>query len=270
PRQRIMEDVLRLLRFFRFHARYGRGAPDPEGLAACRDLSHLLPTLSAERVRDETLKLLGAPAPAEVLRLMACVGILDRYLAEARDFDRLEALCLLPPERAAPDVLRRLAAVLDVDGDAARAVGARLRLSNAEIKRLAAIRELIADFAPPADARARRRWLYRHGADLYADLILLYWAAQGEPAPGDEGLARRFAAELDAAAAWRRPELPVKGPDVMALGVPSGPAVGRLLQRLEAWWIAGDFRASREEALAHLSALAAKTAKAPSRRRKPH
>jgi poly(A) polymerase len=155
-RQRIEEDVLRLLRFFRFHARYGRGAPDADGLAACRALAHLVPTLSAERVRDETLKLLKAPAPADVLRLMAREDILGRYLAEARNFDRLAALVQLVPEHAAPDALRRLAAVLDADGAGAR--GAR---PSADI-RAADRRARAASYA----LHARRRALSRSAAAL--------------------------------------------------------------------------------------------------------
>ena len=171
-RQRIKEDVLRLLRFFRFHARYGRGAPDAEGLAACRALAPLLPTLSAERVRDETLKLLRAPAPADVLRLMAREDILARYLPEAHKFERLAALTALPTERDAPDGLRRLAAVLDVDGAGAREVATRLRFSNAEIKRLGAALGASAGLhgagrwagAAARALRARRRALSRSRA----------------------------------------------------------------------------------------------------------
>ena len=264
-RQRITEDVLRLMRFFRFHARYGRGAPDAEGLAACRALAHLLPTLSAERVRDETLKLLKAPAPADVLRLMAREHILARYLAEARNFDRLAALTELPPERETPDGLRRLAAVLDVDGAGARAVGARLRLSNAEIKRLGAMLDRLPKFTLPADARALRRTLYALGADLYRDRVLLLWAEARARGSADDA---PFVQHLQDAASWQRPVLPVKGPDVMALGVPRGPKVGRLLKQVELWWIDGDFRATREETLARLRALVAEPAAKPARRKK--
>jgi poly(A) polymerase len=269
-RQRIQEDVLRLLRFFRFHARYGRGAPDREGLAACRALAHLLPTLSAERVRDETLKLLKAPAPAGVLALMGRERILAHYLPEAANFERLATLTQLPPEREAPDGLRRLAGVLDADGAGARAVGERLRLSNREIKRLGEILGRLPGFAPLTDARERRRWLYADGAALYADLLLLHWATKiGPDAKPGAGFLDSLKAELDAVAAWQRPVLPVKGPDVLALGVPRGPKVGRLLKQVEHWWVDGDFRAGRAEALAELRRLAgAAPAKKP-RRRKP-
>jgi len=266
-RQRIKEDVLRLLRFFRFHARYGRGAPDPDGLAACRELAPLLPTLSAERVRDETLKLLGAAAPADVLRLMAREGILAHYLPEARSFDRLASLTALPPEQSAPDRLRRLAGVLDVDGAGARAIGTRLRLSNVEIKRLGAVFEHLPGFALPSDGPAQRRLLYALGAGLFGDLVLLAWAGARVGTSADDAA---FARALDDAASWQRPSLPVKGPDVIAAGVKRGPRVGQLLKRVEDWWIEGDFRATRAEALAHLRALAGdKPAKKPSRRKKP-
>jgi poly(A) polymerase len=269
-RQRIREDVLRLLRFFRFHARYGRGAPDAAGLDACRALAHLLPTLSAERVRDETLKLLKAPAPAEVLALMAHEGILSHYLPEAKRFDRLATLVRLPPERETPDALRRLAAVLEVDGAGARAVGERLRLSNREIKRLAEIFERLPGFAPLADERERRRWLYAHGASLYVDLLLLYWAARiGPDAKPGASFLLSLGAELEAAASWQRPVMPVKGPDVLALGEARGPKVGRLLKQVEDWWAEGDFRAGRAATLAELRRLAgAMPSKKPRRKAK--
>ncbi|MGE5145791.1 MAG: CCA tRNA nucleotidyltransferase [Candidatus Eiseniibacteriota bacterium] len=265
-RLRIKEDVLRLLRFFRFHARYGKGAPDADGLAACRELAPLLPTLSAERVRDETLKLLRASAPADILRLMAREKILAHYLPEARQFDRLASLTELAPERAAPDGLRRLAAVLDVDGAGARDVGARLRLSNAEIKRLGAALEHLPGFVLPPDTRALRRALYTLGAELYRDLVLLAWAEARARRAADDA---PFARQLDESAAWQRPTLPVKGPDVMALGVKRGPKIGQLLKRVEQWWIEGDFRATREDALAHLRTLAAEKPAKPPRRKKP-
>ncbi len=243
---RIREDVLRLLRFYRFHAHYGRGAADADARAACRALAPLLPTLSGERVAAEMLKLLAAPDPLPTLRMMAEDGVLAALLPEARRLDRLAALVPLEP---APDALRRLGALLDSDVGAA-VVAERLRLSNEQRERLAAMAapSLAVDLA--GDERVQRRALHRLGADLYRDLVLLRAGQQGDAAQ-----ARRL---LALAAGWRPREFPLKGRDVTALGVAEGPEVGRLLAAVEAWWEEGDFRADRKAALAELKRRMAK------------
>jgi len=238
---RIREDVLRLLRFYRFHAHYGRGAADAEARAACRALAPLLPTLSGERVAAEMLKLLAAPDPLPTLRMMAEDGVLAALLPEARRLDRLAALVPLEP---APDALRRLGALLGSDAGAAAAVAERLRLSNEQRERLAALAAPSVAVDLAGDERAQRRALHRLGADLYRDLVLLRAGQRGDAAQ-----ARRL---LALAAGWRPREFPLKGRDVTAHGVAEGPEVGRLLAALEAWWEAGDFRADRKAALAEL------------------
>ena len=259
---RIREDVLRLLRFFRFQAHYGAPPPDPAALAACGELAHLLPTLSAERVAAETLKILAAPAPAEAISLMHGAGVLPHFLPEARHIGRLAALgrieeTLSDSAAAAPDTLRRLAALLDPDEAGARALSERLKLPNARRDRLAALAGGLAVFAPEPDEAARRRWFYRHGGALYRDLSMLHWAAQFESDPESAGSGEDvYRPGIDAAAAWERPSPPIGGADVLALGVPDGPRVGALLARIEEWWIDGDFRAGREAALAKLRAIA--------------
>jgi len=257
PEQRIREDVLRLLRFFRFFAHYGTPPLDAEGLAACRRLAHLLPSLSAERVAGETFKLLAAPDPAPVLERMAAAGVLDHVLPEASRFGRLAALTELEAELGEPDPLRRLAAMLDADAAEAEAVALRLKLSNQQRERLTAMVGGLPGFAPEADARARRRWFYVHGAGLYRDLLLLHWAAV-RAAAGAAGAidAAHYRDGLEAAAAWHQPRLPVKGADAMAMGVPHGPRVGELVDAVEQWWIGGDFQATRQDCLDRLRALA--------------
>ncbi|HEX7967065.1 MAG TPA: CCA tRNA nucleotidyltransferase, partial [Stellaceae bacterium] len=238
---RIREDVLRLLRFYRFHARYGRGAADPEARAACRALAPLLPTLSGERVAAEMLKLLAAPDPVPTLVLMGEDGVLAVVLPEARRVDRLAALVPLEP---APDPLRRLGALMESGANGAAAVAERLRLSNEQRERLLALAAPLwpADLA--GDERAQRRALYHLGADLYRDLVLLRAAESGDDTRGRELLAL--------ADAWRPPTFPLKGRDITALGMAEGPEVGRLLAEIETWWEAGDYRADRKAALAEL------------------
>jgi poly(A) polymerase len=247
-RERIAEDVLRLLRFFRFHAHYGKGTPDADALDACAEMAPRLATLSAERVWAEMKRLLTAPDPAAVLHIMAERGVLAHFAPEATRLDRLAALCRVEDAlgRDADPVLR-LAAVLDVDGRGAEAAGLRLRLSNADRGRLVRLAAPEAAVAPDMDERARRVALYRLGADIFADLVLLGWAADAAAA---------WRPLLDAAAAWTYIALPVGGKDVVALGIERGPAIGNLLNRLEAWWIEEDFRPGREACLKTLKALA--------------
>ena len=250
---RITEDVLRLLRFFRFYAHYGKGAPDAAGLAACRKLAHLLPTLSGERVAAELLRLLAAEDPGSVMRLMADEGVLEHFLPEARHLGRLAMLTEIERKFAEADALRRLAAALESSAEVAAKVADRLRLSNAESERLGALTAPEAPVTVTTDAKVNRRELYRLGHARYRDLVLLAWA-QAEKTRGKDEAA--FRAMLAAAEAWKPVQLPVKGRDVLALGVENGPAVGRLLRDVEEWWIENDFRPSRDECLAKLKAKA--------------
>jgi poly(A) polymerase len=238
PATRIREDVLRLLRFYRFSAHYGRGAADGAARAACRALAPLLPNLSGERVAAELLKLLAAPDPLPTLAIMAEDGVLAVLLSEAARRDRLAALLPLEPD---PDPLRRLSAL--VAGDVA-ALAERLRLSGEQRERLTALA------APPwpidlgGDANVQRRALYRLGAERYRDLVLLRAAETGDTEP--------VASLLALARSWQAPPFPLRGRDVTALGVPAGPEVGRLLAAVTTWWEAGDFRADRAACFAEL------------------
>lgn len=254
--ERIREDVLRLLRFFRFHAHYGRGAPDPDGLAACRRLAHLLPSLSGERVAGEIFKILSAPDVHAIVTLMEETGVLVHILPEARALGRLATLGSIEDAVGAAGPLRRLAVLIEGGTDAADAVATRLRLSNEQRARFVGMVETTPPIHRDLDRRHVRRILYRIGAERFRDRVLFAWAdsvSRGASASETDGWTRLLA-EADA---WRPLELPVKGRDVVALGVERGPEVGRLLEALESWWLDGDMRAGREEALAHLRSLVA-------------
>ncbi len=258
---RIAEDVLRLLRYFRFFAEFDRPPPDAEALSACKDLAGELGKLSGERVRGELMKLLAAPGAAAAVEIMAGEGILPHVLPEARAFARLTALCAIEDATeapgAAPDGLRRLASVLDVDGAGAQAVAARLRLSNADADRLKALAGRAEGLGPAADPKAVRRRLYNLGADGFRDLALIEWA-EAEAADADlpEAASDGYRAQLAAADTWITPSLPVGGEDVLALGVGAGPVLGALLERIEAWWLDQDFAPDREACLDKLRELA--------------
>ena len=244
PATRIAEDVLRLLRYYRFEARFGTGGGDPQARAACRAAAHLLPNLSAERVAQELVRLLESPDPIAALGMMREDGVLAVILPEACRLDRLRQMIAIEPE---PDPVRRLAALIDVDGAAAAGLAEHLRFANAWRDRLQGL-------APPwpvdprADARAQRRALYRLGAERYRDLVLLL-AAEG--AITRERLAELLGLFRD----WTPPVFPLTGRDVTALGIPPGRRVGRLLDAVHDWWEAGDYTADRAASLARLKEL---------------
>jgi len=238
---RIAEDYLRVLRFFRFNAHYGCGAPDAAALAACAAAAAQLDMLSPERIWTELERLLGARDPAPMVALMATHGILAHALPVGGDVGALERLVAL--ERGAPsDPLCRLAALI-VTADAVDATARRLRLSNADARNLAAILGAAAIVEQPACRLVRR-----FGRAAALDGVLLAAA---------HGLASaRAAAIRHAIEAWVETPLPVSGDDVLALGVAPGPAVGALLGQVAAWWEERDCTADRTACLARLHELA--------------
>ena len=242
---RIAEDVLRILRYYRFEARFGAGAGDAEARAACRAAVGLLPTLSAERVWRELRRLLGGPDPIRALDLMAEDDVLCALLPEAARLDRLKNLLVL-----SDDPLLRLAALIDVDRDGAAAVAERLRLSKSERDRLVGLaRPWPLD--PDTDTKGQRLAIYRLGDRRYRDLTLLLAADNQIGAP-------RLAELLQLTKVWSPPAFPVGGDDVTALGIAPGPRVGQLLAAVRKWWEDGDFAAGRVACLARLKELAAR------------
>jgi tRNA nucleotidyltransferase/poly(A) polymerase len=251
PRRRVAEDYLRVLRFFRFYARFGERPPDPATRAALAEGVTGLDRLSGERVRVEVLKLLEAPDPRAAVSWMAELGVLAWILggsAQRTLFDRLVAI------EPAADPVRRLAALLrDAGGPDAAALAARLRLSNAEAARLTRLVAVTLVRLDEADGATLARALYRDGRDgaLAAGLFALARAGT------DGGRAARLAARLKSAEV---PVFPLKGGDVVAAGVTPGPEVRCVLRRAETLWLAGGCAADRETLLAHLPALVAEAA----------
>lgn len=253
-RTRIEEDYLRLLRFFRFQAYYGRSEPDAEGLAASAELAPNLETLSAERVWAETRKLLLAPSPAAVFSLMAETGVLEHVLPHGRETARLGLLAAREVAHDEPDAVRRLAALLDLTEAHAETTAIVLKLSNADRDQLLTIAREWRGFEIETGAPARRS-LYRLGAERVFDIVLLRWA-EAERVEGSGVDPAPFRAALDEAAAWTPKALPVQGVDVLNLGVAAGPAVGEILREAETWWIDRDFEPDRAELLEKLKVLA--------------
>ena len=244
PGERIQEDYLRILRFFRIYAHYGHPPADVAALRACRQHTKGLTILSVERVAHELLRLLGASDPATVLTLMAEYEVLQHVLPEATDIDRLRALVRIDGPDPLP--LRRLAAVLGLDVAKAERVATRLKLSSRERVRLVAAAS--GAFGHEPDAATVRNNLYLYGAEAFTDQAYLRWAESGGR-PTDT----LFATLIERARTYVRPVFPLTGDDVLALGIERGPRVGELLSLVERWWMEGGFAAGRDACLAKLT-----------------
>jgi poly(A) polymerase len=221
PEARIAEDHLRILRFFRFHARFGAGEPDPEALDACTARANDLMALSRERIADELLKLLGLPDPSSTVVIMLDRAILKPVLPEIEASALVSLERLIAAESAAKveaQAPRRLAALLPPEALLAEKIAVRLRLSNKARKRLACAVQRELGSNPEALA-------YRVGVDCAVDRLLL----AGEPAR---------AASL---AGWRTPRLPIGGGKLIARGIVEGPDVARTLKRIEDRWVEAGF-----------------------------
>ena len=237
---RIAEDYLRVLRFFRFHAAYGEGPLDREGLAAAIRSRAGLERLSAERVRAEILKLLAARRGAEVAQEAAEAGLLEIAIAGVACSSRLARLAAIETERdSAADPILRLAAFAVLVHEDADRLRDRLRLSNAEHKRLhgaaAALETLHGRAGPPVETELAE-FVFARGADAARDALALAHVDSGA-APNDAG----WLAAAPAAEALRELKLPVSGEDLKQRGVTEGRAIGATLKTLQAKWIRAGF-----------------------------
>jgi poly(A) polymerase len=240
--KRIAEDFLRILRFFRFHAIYGHGAPDAAGLHACIAARGGIETLSRERVRMEMIKLLAAPRAAATLAVMAETGLLGGVLGGVpliscfADMVAVEAVTGTPA-----DPVRRLGALAVFVVEDAGRLWRRLRLANAEHEQLAAMADGWWRVSPANGEQGARALLYRLGPARYVDRVLLAWARS--PAEAGDAAWRELAALPEC---WSAPKFPLKAADFIKRGVAKGPALGAALRAAEAAWIAADFPAGGE------------------------
>ncbi len=221
PLERIAEDHLRILRFFRFHARFGEGELDPEALAACTSRANDLMALSRERIADEMLKLLAVEDPAPTVKVMLDRDILRPVVPEIERPALARLELLVEAERKArmkPDPLRRLASLLPRDPEVSGQIAARLKLSNKARKRLACA-------ASEEIPGTVRELAYYNGAECAADRLLL--AGKADLAAGISH--------------WEAPRLPISGGMLIQRGLTQGPVVAKTLQAIERQWVARDF-----------------------------
>ena len=232
--RRIAEDYLRILRFFRIHAAYGAGPVDREGLRACIAGRAGLKQLSAERIRSEMLKLMGADGASVALREMGDAGLLLELLGGVTYHSAFDAMVAAEQQLAlAPEPIRRLAALaVSVVEDAERLIE-RLRLSNAESSELVSMAHRWWQLVTIDETQARVH-LYKLGAERYRDRLMLAWAQTG----GDAGRWQQLATLPER---WTAPVLPLKAADFMAMGLQPGPKLGAVLARAEKLWIDAGF-----------------------------
>ncbi len=216
---RIAEDHLRILRYFRFLARFGDVADaDPDTLATISAHANSLMALSRERIWDELRKILSLPDPSPVVALMIDTGVFAPIVPEIIGAQPLSALTAAEQAQGfAPSSTRRLAALLALDAEAADAVAVRLRLSKAERKGLVLACSVHPDANNPAVLA------YGVGKDAAMDYLLLR---------GRDATVLR---------PWERPTFPLTGGMIVAMGVAAGPDVARILQAVERQWLAEDF-----------------------------
>ena len=245
--RRVREDILRILRWFRFHAHYGKPPPDADALGACRGFAFRIPDLSGERIRHELLRLLAADNPLPSIELMIETDVFDAVLGRGRQIQCLAGLYVIEREiEMPPDPLLRLAALIGSPGMAVP-LAERLRLSNAEQKRLLAALGSEPSLSLDTSEADRARIFYHLGIRIVEDRILLAWAANPSATEWQEW--------LEAVQAFDMPAFPLSGRDVMAEGISAGPAVGDTLRQIEDWWIDARFTPDRVQCLAHLKEI---------------
>jgi tRNA nucleotidyltransferase/poly(A) polymerase len=236
PNQRIAEDYLRILRFFRIHAAYGAGEPDRAGYLACIRGREGLANLSAERVRMEMLKLMVAEGAAGAIVAMADGGLLLPIFGGVAYTGPFTAMIAAERQLGLKaDAVRRLGALAVSVTEDARRVAMRLRLTNAETKALDSMGHRWWRLAGMDEATARRR-LYRLGPDRYRDRLMLAWARAGRDT--DSAHWRELATLPER---WSAPKFPLKAADFIGRGIGEGPMLGRVLALAEDAWLAADF-----------------------------
>lgn len=258
--QRVQEDYLRILRYFRFYAHFGRPPYDEGAFSACRKHAEHLKDISAERIRHEILRTLTALEPADAFIMMRDAHVLDVILPEATEIGTLRAAAWLASRGVIikglkPDRLRQLGAVLSPKCDGT-GVASRLRLSKKEASRLINMKKFAPIFNVLDAIDDIQPRIKKLGNETVVDALILAWAARladDAKLPASE-TATRLAA-LETALKWEAPELPIAGADVKALGIPTGPDIGTALRAVEDWWTEGGFVANRDACLEYLKSI---------------
>lgn len=242
PAQRIAEDYLRILRFFRFHAAYGKGAPDAAALKACEAAADKIANLSKERITQEFFRIIATENPAEVLHLMFDYGVLKEF--DFGSLDLLEKFCALQDQFTLASVPSRLFALADLKLENIQAMEKYLLFPKVFLKDMEALHKVLQKGVLDSDQKIKEA-VYRHGRTATAQGLLM----QGAQGHFDE---KYLTKPLKTAIEWDVPDFPVGGEDMIRAGCKPGPELGDKLDQLENWWIEGGFKAGKDECLAQL------------------
>ncbi len=250
--QRVQEDYLRILRFFRFLAWYGgQEKVDAASLTACREHQSGLKQLSVERIWMETKKLLSAPKPVRVCHIMLTHGVLETILREASNVGGLEAMVELEASaNITPDPLLRLMAMSAREPLQMALLAKRLKMSKAETARLRGWADDDAQLSTDMPERDRFAAIYRSGKQVILDRARLRAAGETDPIQSS-----RWMVLADLALNWERPTFPVTGKDLAKAGVTKGPGMGKALKALEALWVRSGFTTQKLQLLAALKLM---------------
>jgi len=239
---RIQEDYLRILRFFRFYAWYGKDAPDADALVACTKHAAQIETLSGERIQQEMLKLLAAPMPLASFEAMQKAGVLAQVLHNPEIENVAELLAFETEEKIVPDPELRLAALISsYTNKDIPALADRWKFSNALTKKLEILLKEKHHVHPAMALAERKKLLRRMGTEMYRNVITL------AAATGDASQAYR--AMLALPNEWQPPEFPVSGDDLKQLGFTEGKYLGEMLRKLEEAWEASDYTLTKPQLL---------------------
>jgi poly(A) polymerase len=247
PKERLAEDYLRILRFFRFHARYGKGDPDPLALAACATVASHLASLSGERIQQEMLKILAVKSPSAVLSIMAKTKILSQIMPKAAVDNVVRLEQWETKTGALPHADLRLAALLVSAESEIAAVAKAWKLSRDFSRRLELIvgtaQKIHADLSRPE----QKKLLRRAGKEIYQAAVLARASAAQDFLP--------YRVLFDLPEQWTAPQFPVTGEDLKIVGFDEGKRLGDALRNLEALWEASDYTLTREQVLAKAKTL---------------
>ncbi len=262
PGNRIAEDYLRILRFFRFQSTHGRPPTSREALAACRLEAKKLRHLSGERVRDEMMKIIAENNAPDILIMMNGELILKHVLPEAKKFGDLRALNWLCTtainlDGIGLDPVRNLVVLLPprTDPTLVKNLTRRWAFSNAILKRLLQL----TDFTPPdplGPHTGHTRQLFVLGAGIYSDRCLITWSRElADKAKLDKERKQAWIDLMERIVSWQQPVFPLQGDDLLRLGMEQGPAIGHMLEQVRNWWIDTDCTAGHDECLETLKNL---------------
>jgi len=250
-KQRIEEDFLRILRFFRFSALYGKGALDAQGLAACIAGKHGLAQLSVERIKSEMFKLLVAPFATAVIERMVEVAVMDKILPGRVLSEGFANLVKIEQELSfCNNALSRLAALAGGDAELIATWAKHLKLSKKETACLTSLGRHVVTFSSTLEASAQKVLLYRLGENIYRQCAVLAWSLEGQSA--DVSVWKKV---ITLPQRWQAPVFSPTGADVLSLGMEPGPQVGEVLLQLKQGWIDAGFEWDANEQMAQLKTM---------------